>query len=121
MRRVTCHWVRRMSIEGHAVRGFRMPLESLKHQDDPIHKAVTVTILDTVTGETRTDSEWSPWCWAYGNGSCDCNRGALFGREEGCDQRRYYIVAVSGDESGYTLAEDYNDSYPPIQPKCATH
>jgi hypothetical protein len=35
----------------------------------------------------------------------------LFGREEGCDQRRYYIVAVDGDESGYT-DEDYNDSYP---------
>lgn len=112
MRQVTCHWVRQMSIEGHVVRGFRMPLEPLKQQDDPIHSPVTVTILDTVTGETRTDSEWSPWYWAYGNGSCDCNRGALFGREEGCGQRRYYIVAVEGDESGYTLAEDYNDSYP---------
>jgi hypothetical protein len=45
----------------------------------------------------------------------------LFGREEGCDQRRYYIVAVDGDESGYTLDEDYNDLYPPIPPNCATH
>ena len=89
--------------------------------NDPIHSPVTVTIRDTVTGETRKDSQWSPWWWAYGNGSCDCNRAFVFGNDEGCGQRRYYIVAVEGDESGYTLDEDYNDSYPPIPPNCATH
>jgi hypothetical protein len=81
--------------------------------DDPIHSPVTVTILDTVTGETRTDSEWSPWYWAYGNGSCDCNRGFLFGNEHECEQRRYYIVDVEGDDSGYAIGEDYNHGYPP--------
>lgn len=113
MRQVTCHWVRRrLSIEGLPVRGYRMPLEPLKQQDEPIHKTVTVTVLDTETGETHINSEWSPWYWAYGNGSCDCNRGALFENEEGCGERRYYIVAVEGDESGYTLDEDYNHLYP---------
>ena len=80
--------------------------------DSPIHRSVTVTVLDSVTGETRTDSQWSPWWWAYGNGSCDCNRGALFDRDEACGERRYYIVAVEGDDSGYTLEEDYNHGYP---------
>ena len=112
MRQVTCHWIRRLSSEGHAVRGFRMPMEPVKWQDDPIHKTVAVTVLDTETGETVINSEWSPWYWAYGNGSCDCNRGALFGNEEGCGERRYYIVAVDGDESGYTLEEDYNNGRP---------
>lgn len=31
--------------------------------NDPLHSPITVTILDTVTGEARTDSEWSPWYW----------------------------------------------------------
>lgn len=82
--------------------------------DDPRYIPITVTILDTATGETRRDSQWGPWWWAYGNGSCDCNRAAVFGHEEDCGERRYYIVAVEGDESGYTPDEDYNHLYPPM-------
>lgn len=82
---------------------------------DPIHKRITVTILDSETGETRTDSQWSPWWWAYGNGSCDCNRAAVFGNDQGCGERRYYVVSVEGDESGYTIKEDYNHSYPQLR------
>jgi hypothetical protein len=84
--------------------------------NDPIHSQITVTILDAVTGETRVNSQWSPWWWAYGNGSCDCNRGLLFGNDEGCGENRYYIVAVEGDESGYAMDKDYNRLYPAITP-----
>jgi hypothetical protein len=81
---------------------------------EPQHRSITVTVLDTETGDTRTDSTGTPWYWAYGNGDCDCNRGALFGNDEECDERRYYIVAVNGDESGYEIGEDYNHGYPPL-------
>lgn len=34
-----------------------------------------LTLLDTETGQTkRFDDSASPYWWAEGNGSCDCNR-----------------------------------------------
>ena len=61
-------------------------------------KPVTVTVLDTVTGRTAIDSNWSREWWATGNGSCDCNRELLFGEDSDSDTclgcHRYRIVAV---------------------------
>lgn len=85
--------------------------------NDPQHKPITVTLLDTVTGKIRTDSLGTPWYWAYGNGDCDCNRSLVFDplqNEPECGESRYYIVAVEGDESGYEIGEDYNHGYPPL-------
>ncbi len=79
----------------------------------PQHRLVGVVIRDSQTGESRYVGAWTPWYWAYGNGSCDCNRSRVFGREDECAEKRYYIVEVIGDESGYELNEDYNGGYPP--------
>ena len=87
--------------------------------DAPQHRCVTVTILDTVTGETRKDSRHTPWFWAFGNGDCDCNRSLVFDpdlEEIECGEWRYYIIAVEGDETGYVIGEDYNHGYPPLPP-----
>jgi hypothetical protein len=81
--------------------------------DDPKHWPVGVTIRDSQTGEDRWVDGWTPWHWAYGNGSCDCNRATAFGRESKCEEKRYYIIEVVGDESGYELNDDYNAGYPP--------
>ena len=74
-----------------------------------------VILLDTVTGERRATDEsfdYSAFWWAEGNGSCDCNRELIFGRDSrrgtclGCE--RYLIVNAESDE--YTL-EEYNEDY----------
>ena len=76
--------------------------------DDPI----TVTILDTATGELVEDSKWTYFWWSEGNGACDCNRELLFDRPFdvnanclGC--KRYLIIKTS---EGSLL--DLNDGYP---------
>jgi len=72
---------------------------------------ITVTVLDTVTGRTATDSNCCKWWWTDGNGSCDCNREALFDEDTPCDGclgcHRYLIVAASGG-----LLSDFNHGYP---------
>lgn len=77
-------------------------------RDEPI----TVTVLDTVTGQRATSNAW-PYRWwaADGNGGCDCNREMLFSRDTdtgyclGCS--RYLIVETSAGD----LAE-LNSEYP---------
>jgi len=84
--------------------------------EDPQHSPVTVTILDTKTGETRTDPRFSPWYWTYGNGSCDCNRQLVFepdAEQPECGESRYYIVGVEGDAAGYEQ-EEWNAGFPPL-------
>jgi hypothetical protein len=79
---------------------------------------LTVTILDTVTGETRTNSEWDAWWWFEGNGSCDCNRRLIFepdAEDVQCGEARYYIIAAEGDTAGYE-PDEWNRLYPPMQP-----
>lgn len=44
---------------------------------DP-YRLITVTVLDTKTGQTATCSAHTAWFWAESNGSCDCNRAPLF-------------------------------------------
>ena len=74
---------------------------------------ITVTLLDTVTGETRQNADWSGSWWMDGNGSCDCNRAILFGHEGsygtcmGC--KRYVIIDA---DPGWELC-DLNSDYDP--------
>jgi hypothetical protein len=98
---------------------------------EPRHDArIAVEILDTVTGErVKTKANHSPYWWAEGNGSCDCNRGDRFDLDEtawpdghvtvpDCSgglcsgAKRFLIVAVEGDMGGYELWE-FNEEYPP--------
>lgn len=84
--------------------------------EEPRYSPITVTVLDSQTGETRINSEWSPWLWFEGNGSCDCNRRLLFepdAAQAECSSSRYYIVAVEGDTAGYEPPE-WNPGYPPL-------
>lgn len=79
----------------------------------PIPDAITVTVLDTQTGETAVSADWSYFWWEEGNGSCDCNREILFDRPFDGDQNclgctRYLIIATSEG----SLA-DLNLDYPP--------
>lgn len=80
---------------------------------------LAVTVLDTVTGESRTlPFTFDPFWWTEGNGSCDCNRRLMFfpehepAREEGyclgCE--RYRIVGVAPMPDGYTL-DEFNEGY----------
>lgn len=78
---------------------------------------MTVTLLDTKTGARRDFSDYDPYWWAEGNGSCDCNRRIMMGVDlandkaedscEGC--ARFLVVGTDTDE--YTLAQ-LNDGYP---------
>lgn len=80
--------------------------------DDYFEKPITVTVLDTVTGQTRVDSESSQAWYESGNGSCDCNREILFNDDWECTGtclgcKRYLIIAT---DTG-TLQE-LNSDYP---------
>ena len=91
---------------------------------------MTLTLLDTQTGETvDVDSQFSAFWWAEGNGACDCNRINKFPAAEhklevaqrqahpelqewqslcyGCE--RILIIAAESDE--YTL-DEFNEDYP---------
>lgn len=55
---------------------------------------ITPTFKDLVTGETHraTDEpDWGIFWWTEGNGSCDCNRAPICGRDDeidpGCSAR----------------------------------
>lgn len=73
------------------------------------------TILDTVTGKTKTKRGPSSWNWMEGDYSCDCNRN-LWSDDDlyvcpGCE--RYLVVQAlfEGDEEVYSL-DDLNSDYP---------
>jgi hypothetical protein len=104
-----------------------MPAFDARH-DTPL----TVTVLDTVTGERRTkQTKNGTWFWTEGDGSCDCNRHGDFFPEndrfngaDPCDFLapgepycpgcvRYRIVAVEPMLPGYELA-DFNAGYPDV-------
>ena len=84
---------------------------------DPIHTTkLTVTVLDTKTGETAVDRNGNTWDWTEGNWSCDCNRELMFGNDDGEEGRcqgshRYRVVAVEPLLPGYAL-EEFNQHYP---------
>ena len=79
---------------------------------------ITVTILDTETGETVCSGDThfanrNYYYWAEGNGSCDCNRELVFpdGRETPAGrclgEKRYLIIKASAGNLDYL-----NQSYP---------
>ena len=80
--------------------------------------AITVVLLDTLTGKTAERTYFNKWWWTDGNGSCDCNRAYQFMTEEevndapdtgfcdGC--QRYLIIGASEGP-----LSDYNHGYPP--------
>lgn len=75
---------------------------------------ITVKILDTKTGDTRTDSSHDAFYWTDGNGDCDCNRMTLFGLDYGPDNlcvgcHRFLIV--DHDSPDHKLS-DFNTGYP---------
>ena len=95
-----------------------------------------VTILDLETGETATtEDQTTPYQWAEGNWSCDCNRARYFGdavdeemdrrmREEHPDllphqsycygAKRFLVVSplVFEDENNVYTIEEVNGDYP---------
>ncbi len=80
---------------------------------------IDVTLLDTVTGKTARGAKTAgscSWAWAGGNFNCDCNRFYAFDIDaaeepEGCESKRFLVVAASGTLSGFTVA-DMNNDYP---------
>ena len=84
---------------------------------------ISVTILDTTTGQRATCDKNSQEWWVYDSGSCDCNRCLQFdegaipkcgdcgvdGKGEGrcCGARRFLIIEASAGD----LAE-MNSDYP---------
>ena len=76
------------------------------------NETITVTILDTQTGLTGTNNQFSAYWWAEHNGNCDCNRSLMIDDDEDispCGNKRYLIVA--SDSTSYTLTE-LNEDYP---------
>jgi hypothetical protein len=72
--------------------------------------AVSVTIVDTQTGERFTKTG-SVYYWTDGNGSCDCNRAKeIVFHTACCGCRRYLITSVDPMPSGMNLS-DFNDGY----------
>lgn len=76
---------------------------------------MTITLLDTITGETLTldAGDQDPHWWAEGNGSCDCNRALTMGipwDDAACGRERFLITDCS--DPAYSLAE-LNQGYPP--------
>ena len=75
-----------------------------------------VTFKDLQTGETaKKPFPFSIWWWSEGNGSCNCNRESLFGRDgSSCHPLRYVAVDVE-DHPDKTieqaLAEANKDVY----------
>jgi hypothetical protein len=83
---------------------------------DPHTTFPTVTVRDSVTGQTRTTSQWNLFNLLEGNFTCDCNRELLFLEEFSCSGtclgcHRYWVVAVDPMPPGDTL-EDFNVGYP---------
>lgn len=82
----------------------------------PEEGAVTVIVVDTVTGKTAASSKRNLDYWDYGDGSCDCNREFLFVDLDDIDwagfchgKHRYLITQVS---DGSDICE-LNKGYPP--------
>lgn len=77
---------------------------------------ITVTLLDTITGETREVGGISDFDWAENNWSCDCNRRGHFGIEdEGevgiCEGSHRFLVIKCSSHQRYSLRE-LNADYP---------
>lgn len=88
-----------------------------------------VRIRDTLFGEERvyqttevdwlehdsTPAGWSPYIWAEGNYSCDCNRRLFFERAAGndpdprsgaCTDGRFVVLSITRRETGEVLYEE---------------
>lgn len=77
---------------------------------------VGVTLLDTQTGRTAPGANgYNAYHWAYGNGSCDCNRATPFlGLQPAgtcAGQLRFLVVGVEPMPEGSDLVE-FNLGYP---------
>lgn len=84
-------------------------------------RAITITITDTTTGESRsypgTDSDWWPdggsysW-WSSGNFSCDCNRYLCFQRARAEDEEDFecsdYRFRVRINVDGAVVFDDHD-------------
>ena len=84
-----------------------------------------VTLLDTVTMETKGVSGIETFQWAENNYSCDCNRELEFGRPDDYEQhidspyclgeKRYLVIAaeIEGEDDYPATLEELNSSYSP--------
>ena len=83
---------------------------------DPRHDPITVTLLDTQTGERADADHGSLWYWTEGNGSCDCNRELVFGHGDvgssTCLGGRRYLVVDATNAPWDEPLHWYNREYP---------
>lgn len=74
------------------------------------------TVLDTKTGKTKIKAGLTPYMWAEGNWSCDCNRNYFDDEGEDSDtclgSKRFLVIKAEYDkgEEEYTL-EELNAEY----------
>jgi hypothetical protein len=97
---------------------------------------ITPTFEDQVTGEVTStaDKRWEGdvFWWTEGNGSCDCNRAIVCGKEDEMDAamhqgfcygcKRFVAIDVAGDFEGMTKAEmlaALNSDYPKHAGSCS--
>ena len=75
---------------------------------------MTVTFLDTQTGETCESCDLDEHLVVDGNWSCDCNRSALFGvhlQSNGLCVGRKRFIAIQSSDPGCSMKE-LNADYP---------
>jgi hypothetical protein len=79
-------------------------------------KETKLVLIDTQTGEkVSIKSKEDAFYWAEGNGSCDCNRELLFGKDTNnghCLGSKRYLI-IESDYENYTL-DELNEDYPKI-------
>lgn len=78
------------------------------------HEPIKVTILDTLTKETRVVDDISHFQWAEHNWSCDCNRMSYFDveskDEEGVCFGCHRFIIIDNDQN--IPLEELNSDYP---------
>lgn len=71
----------------------------------------SVTLLDTVTGQTVVVTDQpSVFQWEDNNWSCDCSRGPYFGLDyPSCQALRFLVISTEPPLPGVDLNSDYPD------------
>ena len=79
-----------------------------------LQQPVKVTILDTLTKNTKIVKGVTIWSWTQGNWSCDCNRRPYFNLEEESDfclgAKRFLVIEVDPMPESYTI-DEFNLDY----------
>lgn len=88
---------------------------NIKDYDARYDLPITVTILDTVDGQTVEDNTCSGYFWCEGNGSCDCNRRNRFANIPAenigfCDGTKRFLIIKHNSE--IYDDEEFNQDYP---------